>query len=331
MTLELPGAHAAAGLPMRRDEPREEPHEPELDPPFDVLGGDDPRSALVLSSPHSGNVYPRHFLDRVKLDFSILRRSEDAFVDDLFSGARNIGVPLIRARFPRAYLDLNREPYELDPRMFDGTLPNFANTRSMRVAGGLGTIPRVAGQAQEIYASRLSVDEALGRIEKLYKPYHERLRRLVETARNKFQIAVLIDCHSMPSGVLQAGGPSLTPNTGARSEASRRPDFVVGDRFGTSCSPPLVELVEHELERRGYAVARNKPYAGGYITEHYGAPSANCHAIQIEISRALYMDERTICRAETFAAVQSDLTQVIAALANLVETNPDLIPRAAAE
>lgn len=326
MTSELPGHDAAARAPSGRDEP----HEPELDPPFDVLDGDIPSSPLVFSSPHSGNIYPRRFLDRAKLDLAVLRRSEDAFVDDLFSGARAVGAPLIRARFPRAYLDLNREPYELDPRMFEGSVPAFANTRSVRVAGGLGTIPRVAGQAQEIYASRLPVDEALGRIEKLYKPYHRRLRTLVERARNKFGVAVLIDCHSMPSGVLPSA-PSLVVSGVTRREAGRRPDIVVGDRFGTSCASMLVELVEHELKRLGYAVARNKPYAGGYITEHYGAPSANCHAMQIEISRALYMDEREICKGERFAAMQADLTQVIAALATLVGTSCDLMPRAAAE
>lgn len=327
MTSELPGNEAAAGaIPSREDEP----HEPELDPPFDVLGPDVPRCPLVLSSPHSGNVYPRRFLDRVKLDLAVLRRSEDAFVDDLFSGAHALGAPLIRARFPRAYLDVNREPYELDPRMFEGSVPAFANTRSVRVAGGLGTIPRVAGQAQEIYGSRLPVDEALGRIEKLHKPYHRRLRELVEMARSKFGVAVLIDCHSMPSGPLQPNASAIVSSDLLRSEARRRPDIVVGDRYGTSCASALVDLVEAELKRLGYAVARNKPYAGGYITEHYGAPSANCHAIQIEISRALYMDERAICQGEKFEATKADLTKVVTALCALIGTGGDTI-RAAAE
>jgi len=320
MTSELPGHDAAARATSSPDDP----HEPELDPPFDVLGPEVPSCPLVLSSPHSGNIYPRRFLERTKLELGVLRRSEDAFVDDLFSGAGALGAPLIRARFPRAYLDANREPYELDPRMFDGAVPGFANTRSVRVAGGLGTIPRVAGQAQEIYASRLPVAEALGRIEKLHKPYHLRLRALVDAARSRFGVAVLIDCHSMPSGLPQQGA-------GSPSGSGRRPDIVVGDRHGTSCSPVLVDLVVDTLEGLGYAVARNKPYAGGYITEHYGAPSVNCHAMQIEISRALYMDERTICKAARFESTRADLTKVIAALCTSVATGWDLIPRAAAE
>src|SRR5271166_1960167 len=176
------------------------PPDLELDPGFEVIEPDSLVSPLVLSSPHSGDVYPRRFLERTRLSALQLRRSEDAFVDALFDGACDLGAPMIRARFPRTYLDLNREPYELDPRMFEGRLPSFANTRSIRVAGGLGTIPRVVGHAQEIYASRLPLEEGLRRIEKLYKPYHARLSGLLARAQLHFGLAVLIDCHSMPSG-----------------------------------------------------------------------------------------------------------------------------------
>lgn len=324
MTSELPGCDADASATSWR----EEPHEPELDPPFDVLGPALPGCPLVLSSPHSGNIYPKRFLDRTKLDLGVLRRSEDAFVDDLFSGASALGAPLLRARFPRAYLDANREPYELDPRMFEGAVPGFANTRSVRVAGGLGTIPRVAGQAQEIYAARLPVAEALGRIEKLHKPYHRRLRGLLDAARRQFGVAVLIDCHSMPSSLPMAGA---APNGTPRGLAGRRPDIVVGDRYGTSSAGVLVDLVVENLEELGYAVARNKPYAGGYITEHYGAPSINCHALQIELSRGLYMDERTISKAARFEALRADLTKVVTSLCAFVGSGFDLMPRQAAE
>ncbi len=327
MTSELPGCDADASATSMRDEP----HEPELDPPFDVLGPNVPGCPLVLSSPHSGNIYPKRFLDKAKLDLGILRRSEDAFVDELFSGASASGAPLLRARFPRAYLDANREPYELDPRMFEGAVPGFANTRSVRVAGGLGTIPRVAGQAQEIYAARLPVTEALGRIEKLHKPYHRRLRALLDAARRQFGGAVLIDCHSMPSGLPMAGVISATAPGSPRAQADRRPDIVVGDRYGTSCAPVLVDLVVEALEALGYAVARNKPYAGGYITEHYGAPTINCHAMQIEISRGLYMDERSICKSARFEALRADLGKVVGALCAFVGTGFDLTPRQAAE
>ncbi|MCI0598790.1 MAG: N-formylglutamate amidohydrolase [Beijerinckiaceae bacterium] len=289
-----------------------QPHEPELDPPFEVVEPARLSCPLVFSSPHSGNVYPRRFLDAARLEESVLRRSEDAFVDALFGGVTALGAPLIRARFPRAYLDLNREPYELDPRMFEGRLPPFANTRSIRVAGGLGTIARVAGQAQEIYARRMPVEEAIERIEKLYKPYHACLRELIERAQRIFGIAVLIDCHSMPSGLLRAGQPSLF----GLNDPPRRPDFVVGDRFGTSCGADFVDAMERELRGRGYIVQRNKPYAGGYITEHYGNPAKERHAMQIEVSRALYMDECGVSKSERFADVAADLAKAASVLAD---------------
>ncbi len=297
-----------------------ETHEPELEPPFEVVEPDELLCPLVFSSPHSGSVYPRRFLDSARLDALALRRSEDAFVDDLFAGALKLGAPLLRARFPRAYLDLNREAYELDPRMFDGRLPGFANTRSVRVAGGLGTIARVVGEAQEIYTGRLDVGEALARIERLYKPYHARLRALLERARRLFGVALLVDCHSMPSF-------PPPPPTGA----DRRPrtDFVIGDRYGTSSEGGFVEALEKAMRARGYVVQRNKPYAGGFITEHYGAPSAGVHAIQIEVSRSLYMDERTLVRIGRFRTVAADLTAILSALADEVAARHS--DRAAAE
>jgi N-formylglutamate amidohydrolase len=292
------------------------PHEPELDPPFEVVEPVRLASPLVFSSPHSGNVYPRRFLEAARLDEAALRRSEDAFVDSLFGGVTALGAPLIKARFPRAYLDLNREPYELDPHMFEGRLPAFANTRSLRVAGGLGTIARVAGQSQEIYARRVPVEEAIERIEKLYKPYHACLRGLIDRARQVFGIAVLVDCHSMPSGTLRQGQTKLFT-------MPQKPDFVVGDRYGTSCAPDFVDAVEYELRRRGYDVQRNKPYAGGFITEHYGNPAGECHAMQIEVSRALYMDERTLSKGERFAEVAADLAKIAVALADAATARRD--------
>jgi N-formylglutamate amidohydrolase len=287
------------------------PHEPELDPPFEIIEPDYIATPLVFSSPHSGSIYPSHFLASAKLDATTLRRSEDAFVDSLFAGAVALGAPLVRARFPRAYLDVNREPYELDPRMFEGRLPAFANTRSVRVAGGLGTIARVVGEAQEIYRCRLKVDEALGRIEKLYKPYHMCLRDLLERAHRTFGCAILIDCHSMPS-------VSTQPFAGNDpADARMRADFVLGDRYGTSCDAAIVDAVDRELSRQGYLVLRNKPYAGGFITEHYGDPAASFHAMQIEVNRAIYMDERTLKPTERFARVAADLTKVMEVLVTL--------------
>src|SRR5215469_15967490 len=171
----------------------------ELDPPFEILEPAESRGPVVFNSPHSGSVYPHAFLSATRLDMTALRRSEDSFVDELIAGVVERGYPLMRAHFPRCYVDVNREPYELDPRMFDGRLPSFANTRSMRVAGGLGTVARVVGDAQEIYDQRISVAEALRRIEDLYKPYHRALRRVFMRLQREFGAAMLIDCHSMPS------------------------------------------------------------------------------------------------------------------------------------
>ena len=266
----------------------------ELDPPFEIQEPANLVGPVLFNSPHSGSVYPRDFLQTSRLDIGTLRRSEDSYVDDLIGGVVGRGYPLMRAHFPRCFVDVNREPYELDPRMFEGRLPSFANTRSMRVAGGLGTVARVVGDAQEIYEQRIPVDEAMRRIESLYKPYHRALRRLFTRIQRSFGAAVLVDCHSMPSS---AGQKDERP----------RPDFVIGDRYGTSCVPLVAECVDRVLRGMGYTVSRNKPYAGGFITEHYGNPAVGLHAVQLEINRALYMDERAYARAGSFAALSTDL------------------------
>ncbi len=274
----------------------------ELDPPYEVLEPAEWRGGVLFNSPHSGRVYPRAFLTTSRLDLATLRRSEDTFVDELILGVVARGYPLMRAHFPRCYVDVNREPYELDPRMFAGRLPSFANTRSMRVAGGLGTVARVVGDAQEIYDQRISVDDALQRIESLYKPYHRDLRKLFTRLHREFGAATLIDCHSMPSA------------TGARDERPRA-DVVLGDRYGTSCVGVVAETIEATLRSLGYNVSRNKPYAGGFITEHYGNPATGLHAIQLEFNRALYMDERRYDRAASFAHVAKDIETLAERLA----------------
>ena len=266
----------------------------ELDPPFEILEPAEWRGPVAFNSPHSGSIYPRAFLAATRLDLAVLRRSEDCFVDELLVGVVPRGNPLMRAHFPRCFVDVNREPYELDPRMFDGKLPPFANTRSMRVAGGLGTLARVVADAQEIYDQRLPVEEALQRIEWLYKPYHRALRKLITQVHRDFGTAVLVDCHSMPS----AAGPR---------DDRPRADVVIGDRYGTSCVPIIADTIEEALRELGYTVSRNKPYAGGFITEHYGNPAAGLHTIQLEINRALYMDERKYDRTAGFKELATDL------------------------
>ena len=281
--------------------------DPELDPPLDLIEPHGPPSNVVLSSPHSGSIYPSRFLASARLDGATLRRSEDAFVDELFADGVAHGAPLLRARFPRAFLDVNREPYELDPRMFEGRLPAYANTRSPRVAGGLGTIARVVGEAQEIYARRLDVDEAIARIDRLYKPYHAQLKQLIERARHDYGRALLIDCHSMPSTALSCLSP------GVRDDGIR-PDVVLGDRYGTSCDRQLVDLAEACLRHFGYEVHRNRPYAGGFITEHYGHPATHRHALQIEVNRSIYMDERSLMRTSGFATLRVHLGYLVGEL-----------------
>lgn len=286
-------------------------------PPFEIAEPATWRSPIIFNSPHSGSIYPEQFLSASRIDLAGLRRSEDSFMDELIGGLTDAGFPVVRVNFPRSYVDVNREPYELDPRMFTGRLPSFANTRSMRVAGGLGTIPRVVGDGEEIYRERLSVDDALGRIEQLYKPYHRALRRLIHKAHQTFGTVILVDCHSMPS-------------TGIAPEEPRRSDIVIGDRYETSCAPQIPNIIDDLLRSLGYSVTRNKPYAGGFITEHYGNPASGLHAVQLELNRAVYMDERRRERGPRFNQVAADFLTLANALAAI--PLDDLGPfRAAAE
>ncbi|MEZ5925588.1 MAG: N-formylglutamate amidohydrolase [Hyphomicrobiaceae bacterium] len=287
----------------------------ELSPPFIVHHPAEALHPFVFSSPHSGRVYPKAFLEDSRLPAATLRKSEDAFVEELFLDVPSLGAPLIAARFPRAYLDVNREPYELDPDLFVERLPDFANTRSLRVVGGLGTIARVVAESEEIYRRRLTVEAAFERINRLYKPYHAELAKLLATARRTFGIAILIDCHSMPS--VGTGQPG------------QRPHFVIGDRFGSSCHPSLTRLLQRELLKLGYEVALNRPYAGGFITEHYGNPSLGVHALQIEVNRSLYMNEETFETTPGFHRIVRDLKSLIERI--MVESASLVSTRTAAE
>jgi N-formylglutamate amidohydrolase len=282
-----------------------EPQETVFRPPFEVLTPDRHEVPFVYNSPHSGRKYPPAFLARSPLDALAIRRSEDSFVDEIFSVVRRQGAPLLRALFPRAYLDANREPFELDPGMFADALPAHANTRSHRVSGGLGTIAKIVGSGSEIYSEKLSYAEAERRIRSLYVPYHDCLRGLLQDTKDAFGCAVLVDCHSMPS----VGGP-FDDDTGAD-----RPDIVLGDRYGTSCAPILTQTAEATLSGLGYKVSRNNPYAGGYNTEHYGRPAQSFHALQIEINRHLYMDEENVERAPGLRKLSVHMEKLAAAMA----------------
>lgn len=268
--------------------------EPDAVAPFEIRRPMQQTEPFVFNSPHSGRIYPESFLDMSRLDRLTIRRSEDHYVDELFAGVVQLGAPMLAAQFPRAWLDVNREPYELDPRMFDGPLPPFANIGSMRVAGGLGTIPRLVAENMDIYRGRLSVEEGFSRIERVYRPYHANLRRMIAQTHVQFGKAILIDCHSMPANVRVAGG-------------SRRPDVIIGDRYGASAAHDLSRAAVSFLSGLGYHVVRNKPYAGGFITEHYGRPSRGLHALQIEINRGLYVDETSLEKTTGFELLKADL------------------------
>ncbi|AVT79795.1 N-formylglutamate amidohydrolase [Rhodopseudomonas palustris] len=276
----------------------------EFSPAFEIAEPAVWRAPIIFNSPHSGSVYPNAFLNASRIDLEALQRSEDSFMDELIGHLIHDGFPVVRVHFPRSYIDVNREPYELDPRMFNGRLPSFANTRSMRVAGGLGTIPRVVGDGQEIYHERIHIDDALGRIETLYKPYHRALRRLINQAHQQFGSVLLVDCHSMPS-------------VGISRDEPKRPDVVIGDRYGTSCSPLIAAVIEETMAARGYSTGRNKPYAGGFITEHYGNPATGLHTVQVELNRAIYMDERLRLRSDRFATVAEDFSRLAERLAEI--------------
>lgn len=263
--------------------------------------------AGVFASPHSGTDYRPEFLAQSRLDPVMLRRSEDAFVDELFQAAPRRGAALIKAVFPRAYVDPNREPWELDATMFGEPLPDYVNSHSPRVAAGLGTIARVVANGEEIYTSKLDFAEAARRIERYYRPYHAALETLVERTRERFGWCFLIDCHSMPS----VGGPM------DRDPGMRRVDFVLGDCHGASCGPALVETVESYLAALGYVVTRNLPYAGGYVTRHYGRPERGVHALQIEVNRALYMDEERVERRPRLERLATEMDGLIAAIGAL--------------
>jgi N-formylglutamate deformylase len=263
-------------------------------PGFSMSGDCDGRWPLLMTSPHSGREFPPAFLSASRLSIAQLRRAEDALVDELLAGVG--GVPVMRARFGRAFLDLNRGPDELDPAMFDGVLAMSA-TSGDRVAAGLGVIPRIAGHGLDIYRRRLPAIEAERRLASLHRPWHARISELLTRAKARHGYAILIDCHSMP-----------TP-AGVNS-----PQIVLGDRFGRSAAPALVELIEQHFTDSGWRVARNKPYAGGHTTVFHADVESGIHAVQIEIDRNLYADARSLIRHAGFDRVQAAMTGLAAAV-----------------
>jgi N-formylglutamate deformylase len=278
-------------------------------PPFRLIQPQRQTIPLVFASPHSGAHYSADFLAEARLDPIALRRSEDSFVDELFATAPDHGAPLLAATFPRVFCDANREPWELDPGMFDGPLPAWVNSSSPRVGAGLGTIARVVASGEPVYRNKLAFTQAEARVRDCWQPYHAALAALIEETRGSFGVCLLFDCHSMPTHPAHGGSPA---------------DFVLGDAHGTSCAPRATRLLEEALNELGYRVRRNDPYAGGYVTRHYGAPREGVHVLQIEIARRLYMDEARVQRGPGMGKLQLDLEALIASLAR---TDWSFLPR----
>ena len=268
---------------------------------YEVLHPEKRTSCVVFASPHSGRDYPRDFVRHTLLDEQTIRSSEDAFVDQLFDTAPQHGAPLLRAGAPRAFVDLNRSSEELDPALIEGVRRQGHNPR---IASGLGVIPRVVANGRSIYHGKMTMAEAERRIDLYWRPYHQMLQKLLDGAHRYHGQAVLIDCHSMPHEAMD----------GVARSGVRRPDIVLGDRFGAAASGAIVDQIEAAFAAEGFTVARNAPFAGAYITQAYGRPSRNQHAVQIEIDRALYMDERQIEPHPGFRAVKKRLGRVVAAV-----------------
>ncbi|MFN3664065.1 N-formylglutamate amidohydrolase [Yoonia sp.] len=261
-------------------------------------------TSVVFASPHSGRDYPPSFLRRSVLDAREIRSSEDAFVDQLFASAISQGAPLLTATAPRAFLDLNRGPDELDPALVEGARRYAHNPR---ITSGLGVIPRVVANGRQIYRGKMTLVEAHQRVTQYWRPYHDQLQMLLDQSITAFGEAILIDCHSMPHEALENMGP---PGAG-------RPDVVLGDRFGATASGGVMDRIEAAFADAGLKVARNMPFAGAYIVQHYGRPSRGQHAVQVEIDRALYMNERTLEPSAEFTAFRDLLARVIAQLADI--------------
>jgi N-formylglutamate amidohydrolase len=264
--------------------------------PFRLLKPTNRRAALVLTSAHSGQYYDPAFLAASRLNATDIRRSEDSFVDELFAAGPELGVPLLAAQFPRAYCDANREAWELDPLMFADALPAHVNTASPRVQAGLGTIARIVGNGEPIYAGKLRFAEAQARVETCWLPFHAALAGQIEETMALFGTCLVIDCHSMPS---------------LPGRHAPKADIILGDGFGTSCAPVWTDFLHASLMALGFQVRRNDPYAGGFITRHYGRPREGVQVIQLEIARGLYMNEHNFSRTRNFAEIQRRMTALL--------------------
>lgn len=255
-------------------------HSPEKG--IDIVRPEGAGAAVVYSLPHSGRYYPDSFIAEARLSGTALRLSEDAWVDDMVDLSPQSGVYGLVGRYARAFCDVNRNPLELDARLIRGELPKAALSLSARVKAGFGVVARRLSAEQDIYRHPLDMAEVQRRIDLIHRPYHMALQGLLREAAQGGRVR-LIDWHSMPSSALNH--PSVT---------GPRPDIVLGTLHGESSSESFVQQVRRHLEREGLRVGLNRPFAGGYIVETYGKPAGGIDALQIEINRAIYMNEATL-------------------------------------
>ncbi|HVJ42107.1 MAG TPA: N-formylglutamate amidohydrolase [Dongiaceae bacterium] len=295
-------------------------------------------SPLLLASPHSGRDYPAGFLAQSVLDRAILRQSEDCYVDLLIEPATRLGVPSLRALFPRIFVDPNRDAAELDPQLFADPLPPQAQITSPRVLAGLGVVPRVAADDRAIYAAQLPYREALERLDRYYRPYHRSLQAAIKHIRGQFGQCLLLDCHSMPSAgapLLHDSAEKARSGAGVGNGASGSPkpresrsggevDFILGDCYGGACADAVTSHAEAFLLQAGATVRRNNPYSGGYVTQTYGRPAEGVHVLQLEINRRLYVDEASLAPNAGFAVTRDLLSGLIGSLRDAAA---DLIKR----
>lgn len=271
---------------------------------YNLLMPDIRTTSVVFASPHSGRDYPWSFVRRTVLDERTLRSSEDAFVDRLFDAAPRHGAPFLTAIAPRAWIDVNRSAEELDPALIDGVKKSAHNPR---VSSGLGVVPRVVANGRAIYRGKIPLEEATARIEEFWKPWHQALSTLMDDSETLFGEAILIDCHSMPHEAIESIGNSR----------GNRPEIVLGDRFGAAAASDVVDRIEAALVAAGLRVARNAPFAGAFVTQKHGRPARNRHVVQVEIDRALYMNEQQIRPNNNFTAFKALIDRVVADIADI--------------
>jgi len=258
-------------------------------------------AGVIFASPHSGSIYPADLLKRSRLSAHQLRRNEDIFVDHLFHSAVEAGAPLLRALFPRAMVDVNRAATELPDHWANLLEDHPTLPKTARAAAGLGVIPTYLSESLPIYTRRPSEIDVERRLTQLYHPYHTALADLIKETKTRFGRALLVDCHSMP---------------GFAPMGSRRPDIILGDRFGTSCHSDTLMHFQDLFKQAGYSVGINYPYAGGYTTSHYGRPTLGVEAIQIEINRDLYVNPVTLVPKSGYIRLKTDLCEITQEIVN---------------